>query len=377
MFDYAVLRVIWWLLLGTLLVGFAVTDGFDLGVAMLLPMVGKRDEERRVMLNTVGPVWEGNQVWFILGGGAIFAAWPLLYGAAFSGFYFAMLLVLASLIVRPVGFTFRSKMPSRGWRNLWDGCLAVGGFVPPLIFGVAFGNLFLGVPFRFDGDLRFSYEGSFFGLLRPFALVCGLIGVCMFALHGAAYLSVKTEADIGRRARRVVWVSGIALMLLFALAGIWLQLGFDGYTLGAGLPHDGPSNPLLKHVAAGLGAWMANYAAEPALLLVPFAVFPLTVLAMFGTSRRPIGAFLLTGLVQALIIATAGIALFPFLLPSSAAPEMSLTIWDASSSRLTLAIMLCVVLVFLPIVLAYTAFVYRVIRGKVTVAQMTLSDHTY
>ena len=246
MFHYEVLRVVWWLLLGVLLVGFAVTDGFDLGVAMLLPIIGKRDEERRVMLNTVGPVWEGNQVWFILGGGAIFAAWPLLYGAAFSGFYFAMLLVLASLIVRPVGFTFRSKMPNPGWRRLWDGCLALGGFVPPLIFGVAFGNLFLGVPFQFDTDLRFSYEGGFFGLLRPFALVCGLLAVCMFALHGSAYLAVKTEADIARRARRVALVSGIALMVLFALAGIWLQLGFDGYALNAAAIHDGPSNPLFE-----------------------------------------------------------------------------------------------------------------------------------
>src|ERR1019366_5125235 len=147
MFDYETLRVLWWLLLGTLLVGFAVTDGFDLGIAMLLPVIGRRDVERRVMLNTVGPVWEGNQVWFILGGGAIFAAWPFLYAAAFSGFYFAMFLVLASLIVRPVGFTFRSKLDNARWRAFWDWGLALGGFVPPLIFGVAFGNLFLGTPF--------------------------------------------------------------------------------------------------------------------------------------------------------------------------------------------------------------------------------------
>ncbi len=377
MFDYEILRVIWWLLLGVLLVGFTVTDGFDLGVAMLLPIVGRRDIDRRVMLNTVGPVWEGNQVWFILGGGAIFAAWPLLYAAAFSGFYFAMLLVLASLIIRPVGFTFRSKMPGAAWRRAWDWGLTAGGWVPPLIFGVAFGNLFLGTPFRFDDDLRFTYEGGFFGLLRPFALVCGLVSVAMFALHGSAYLAVKTEGDMAAQARRVTVVGGLALMVLFALAGVWLWQGLDGYALVQPAAYDGPSNPLIKQVVRQAGGWMANYAGNPLLLAVPIAVFPLTTLAIFRTRRRPIVSFVLTGLICALVIATAGISLFPFLLPSNSAPDMSLTIWDASSSRLTLAIMLGLVVVFLPIVLAYTGFVYRVIRGKVTAAAVASSDHYY
>jgi cytochrome d ubiquinol oxidase subunit II len=377
MFDYETLRVIWWLILGVLLIGFAVTDGFDLGMAMLLPVIGKSDVERRVMINTVGPVWEGNQVWFILGGGAIFAAWPLLYAAAFSGFYFAMLLVLASLIVRPVGFTFRSKLANPAWRGFWDWGLAVGGFVPPLIFGVAFGNLFLGVPFSFDDDLRFGWEGSFFGLLRPFALVCGLLAVSMFALHGAAYLAVKTEGDIARRAHRVTLYAGIALLVLFALAGFWLQFGINGYAITRFLAHDGPSNPLAKHVVQRAGAWMVNYSYTPPLLLVPLAVFPVVMLALFGIKNRPVLAFVLTGLASALIIATAGISLFPFLLPSSSNPNASLTLWDASSSRLTLAVMLCVVIVFLPIVLTYTGFVYRVVRGKVTVAGVAASDHSY
>jgi cytochrome d ubiquinol oxidase subunit II len=378
MFDYEVLRVVWWLLLGVLLVGFAVTDGFDLGVAMLLPIVGRRDVERRVMLNTVGPVWEGNQVWFVLGGGAIFAAWPLLYAAAFSGFYFAMLLVLASLIIRPVGFTFRSKLADARWRSLWDWGLTLGGWVPPLIFGVAFGNLFLGVPFRFDDDLRFTYEGGFLGLLRPFALICGLVAVAMFALHGAAYLAVKTEGEIAGRARKAALFAGAALFALFAIAGVWLLYGVDGYALAAPMLHDAPSNPLAKHVVARAGAWMVNYIAAPPLLLVPFGALALTVVALFSMARRPILAFTLTGLVSALVIATAGASLFPFLLPSSSDPNASLTVWDASSSRLTLAIMLGVVIVFLPIVLAYTSFVYRVIRGKVTIAGITASsDHSY
>jgi cytochrome d ubiquinol oxidase subunit II len=377
MFDYEVLRFVWWLLLGTLLVGFTVTDGFDLGVAMLLPIVGRTDVERRVMLNTVGPVWEGNQVWFVLGGGAIFAAWPMLYAAAFSGFYFAMLLVLASLIIRPVGFTFRSKLNNTTWRGFWDWGLTLGGWVPPLIFGVAFGNLFLGAPFHYDDDLRFNWDGSFFGLLSPFALVTGLAAVAMFALHGAAYLAVKTEGDIARRARAAATVAGIALLVLFGGAGLWLWLGIDGYAISAPEAHDAPSNPMLKTVVRQAGGWLANYRAAPVLWLAPIAVFPLTLVALLCLKSRSILALMLTGLVLALVIVTAGCSLFPFLLPSSGAPSDSLTIWDASSSRLTLAVMLGVVIVFLPIILAYTTFVYRTIRGKVTVADVAASDHLY
>ncbi len=377
MFDYETLRIVWWLLLGLLLIGFTVTDGFDLGIAMLLPVIGRRDADRRIMLNSIGPVWEGNQVWFILGGGAIFAAWPLLYAAAFSGFYFAMLLVLASLIVRPVGFTFRAKIDHPRWRSLWDWGVTLGGFVPPLIFGVAFGNLFLGAPFRFDDDLRFTYEGGFFGLLMPFPLLCGVIAVAMFALHGSAYLSVKTEGDIAARARNVARIGAIVLLLGFAIAGLWLGLGIDGYALAHPIAHDAPSNPLTKDVVRKAGAWMANYVAQPVLFLVPASVFVFAGAAVAGVVRRPVLSFVSTGLASAMIIATAGIALFPFILPSAGDPNSSLTVWDASSSRLTLAVMLGVTLVFLPIILAYTGWVYRMVRGKVTTATVDADDHSY
>src|SRR5579863_5185627 len=165
--SYEILRLIWWALLGVLLIGFAIMDGFDLGAAILLPFVGRTDAERRVAINTVGPVWEGNQVWLILGGGAIFAAWPPLYAVAFSGFYLAMFLVLCALILRPAGFKYRSKVSNPAWRRVWDWALFVGGLVPALIFGVAFGNVLRGVPFRFDDTLRMTYEGTLFGLLNP------------------------------------------------------------------------------------------------------------------------------------------------------------------------------------------------------------------
>ena len=199
--EFATLKVIWWLLLGVLLIGFAVTDGFDLGVGMLLPFIARNDTDRRVLINTVGPVWEGNQVWLILGGGAIFAAWPTLYAASFSGFYLAMLLVLAALILRPVGFKFRSKMPEPRWRATWDWALFVSGLVPSLVFGVAMGNLLKGVPFSFDPELRAAYGFGLLDLLNPFALLCGLVSVSMLATHGAVYLSVKTDGEIARARR--------------------------------------------------------------------------------------------------------------------------------------------------------------------------------
>jgi hypothetical protein len=200
--DYEVLRLIWWLFLGVLLIGFAIMDGFDLGVAMLLPYVARQDVERRVTINAIGPVWEGNQVWLILGGGAVFAAWPPIYAASFSGFYIAMFLVLATLILRPVGFDFRNKIADARWRAFWDYALFAGGVVPSVVFGVAFGNLLQGVPFRIDSDLRIHYEGSgLFELLNPFGLLCGILSAAMLATHGAVYLALKTEGVVAQRAR--------------------------------------------------------------------------------------------------------------------------------------------------------------------------------
>ena len=195
--------MIWWLLLGVLLIGFAIMDGFDLGVAALLPFVASTDIERRIAINTIGPVWEGNQVWFILGGGAIFAAWPPLYAASFSGFYLAMFLVLAALILRPVGFKFRNKIEDTALARLWDYALFAGGVVPSLVFGVAFGNLLQGVPFRFDAICASSTRAGLFELLNPFALLCGLVSLAMLTRHGAVYLSLKTDGAVEERARKV------------------------------------------------------------------------------------------------------------------------------------------------------------------------------
>lgn len=375
--DFATLKVIWWLLLGVLLIGFAITDGFDLGVGMLLPFVGRTDSERRVAINAVGPVWEGNQVWLILGGGAIFAAWPALYAASFSGFYLAMLLVLAALILRPVGFKFRSKMPGTTWRSTWDWALFVGGLVPSLVFGVAMGNLLLGVPFHFDRELRAAYGFGLFDLFAPFAVLAGLVSVAMLATHGAVYLAVKTEGEVAIRSRTFARTTGLVWFLLLAIAGVWLARGDFGYAISTGAAPGGAPDPLAKTVIRLSGAWFANYQRWPALWLVPAValVGPLLTVAFTGV-RRALLAFVASSLGIAGTIGSVGVSLFPFLMPSSSDLSSGLTVWDASSSPRTLGIMLVAVCIFLPVVLAYTTWVYRVLRGPVTVEQIEANADT-
>lgn len=377
--DYETLRLIWWFLLGVLLIGFAVTDGFDLGTGTLLPFVAKTDMERRIVINTIGPIWEGNQVWLILGGGAIFAAWPPLYAVSFSGFYLAMFIILASLILRPVGFKYRSKLDSDRWRAGWDCALFIGGFVPSLIFGVAMGNVLQGVPFRFDGDLRIFYEGSFFGLLNPFALLCGLLSVSMLVMHGSAWLVLKTTGPIADRARKYGSLAAPVTIILFAAAGLVLWLGVGGYRITSVVDPLGVSNPLLKTVVEESGAWFVNYDNRPWLLLAPI----FGVAGAFGAfvglrTRREIASILSSALSIFGIISTVGVAMFPFILPSSLDPRSSLTVWDASSSHLTLFIMLVVTAIFIPLIVAYTSWVYHVLWGKVDEAAINdESGHAY
>ncbi len=376
--DYPTLRLIWWALLGVLLIGFAIFDGFDLGTAMLLPFVGRNNTERRVLINSVGPVWEGNQVWFILGGGASFAAWPALYAVSFSGFYLAMFLVLVALILRPVSFKFRGKLDNPLWHTIWDWGLFLGGLVPALVFGVAFGNLLQGVPFHFDADLRGVYTGTFFGLFDPFTVLCGLVSVAMLAAHGAAYVHMKTLDVIAGRARYAGIGASLLTLILFAVAGVWIYAGIKGYALAQPMDHAGPSNPLHKTVEMSVGAWFDNYHAEPWTGVAPaLGLFGPLLTALLLLARRPLAAFLASALGLIGIIATPGLAMFPFILPSSSEPGASLTAWDASSSQLTLFVMLVAVIVFLPIVLAYTAWVYRVLRGKVTPQIFEINRQAY
>ncbi|MGA1804788.1 cytochrome d ubiquinol oxidase subunit II [Rhizobium sp. HT1-10] len=375
--DYEILRLIWWALLGILLMGFAVMGGNDLGVGALLPFVARNDEERRVVINIVGPTWEGNQVWLVLGGGAIFAAWPALYAVSFSGFYLAMITILLALILRPVAFKFRGKMKDPTWRSTWDWALFIGGFVPALIFGVAVGNVLLGVPFDLDATLRASYTGNFFGLLRPFALLSGLLSVSMLVAHGAAVIALRTDGKVADRARLYGRAAALASILLFAVGGLWVSM-MNGYAVTSVQDALGPSNPLYKTVSLVSGGWLSNYANHPWMIAAPVLGFVGSLLAFVGLSGRASKTALLgTTIAIVGIIATAGLSLFPFLLPSSIDPAASLTVWDASSSHLTLFIMLIATIVFLPIVLLYTGFVFRVMRGTVTPTSLGRNPNAY
>lgn len=379
LFDYEILRLIWWALLGVLLIGFALTDGFDLGVAALLPFVARTDGERRITINTVAPTWEGNQVWFILGGGAIFAAWPYVYAISFSGFYLAMFLVLAALILRPVGFKYRSKRPGRAWRNGWDWALFVGGFVPALVFGVAVGNVLQGAPFRIDSDMRATYEGGLLGLFTPFTLLCGLLSVAMLVLHGSAWLAMKVERGaVHNRARVYGTGAAIASLVLFALGGLFVARGGMGFELASVADPSGPSNPLRSTTVASSGAWLANYATHPWMLVAPLLGFVGALLALVGIRRKiEPAAFAGSSLSAAGIIATVGLSMFPFILPSSIDAHSSLTVWNASSSQSTLFLMVIVTVVFLPLVLAYTAWAYRVMFGRVSEREIAASHDFY
>lgn len=377
--DYETLRVIWWALLGVLLIGFALTDGYDLGVGALLPFVGRSDEERRLVINAIAPHWEGHQVWFILGGGAIFAAWPFVYAVSFSGFYLAMFLVLAALILRPVSFKYRSKHADAGWRNRWDWALFVGGFVPALVFGVAVGNVLIGAPFRLDSDLRMTYEGSLLGLFTPFTLLTGLLSVAMLALHGAGWLAVKIEeGPVLVRARAIARIAAVVTIALFLIGGLMVARGGMGMAINGAVDTQGPSNPLLSASVAAPGAWLGNYRAHPWMVLAPVLglVGPLVALAGI-TARRGWLNLAGTALATTGIIATVGCSMFPFILPSSIDPRSSLTVWNASSSHMTLFIMLIVTVIFLPVVLTYTAWVMKMLGGRITLGDVRSNPDFY
>ena len=369
--DYETLRLIWWLILGTLLMGFAIMDGFDLGIGATFRFLGRTDEERRALLESIEPVWEGNQVWFILAGGAVFAAWPLLYVASFSGLYLAMFVLLLALILRPVGFVFRNKVAAARWRNAWDWALLIGGAVPALLFGVAFGNLFLGLPFHFDELQRPVFTGGFFGLLHPFALLAGVVSLSMLIMHGSVYAALKVGEPMSGRAAALGRVAALVYAICFIAAGVWVASAIAGHQIVSQANVLGPSNPMTKHVAVIQGAWLGNYRAHGILWLAP-AIALLAAGVTWGLlgARRPGVAFVSSCLTLAGTILTAGLALFPFLMPSSAQPDQGLTVWDASSSAPTLFLMLVIVAVFLPVVLAYTAWVFRVLRGRITLEEI-------
>ncbi|WP_139558601.1 cytochrome d ubiquinol oxidase subunit II [Methylotetracoccus oryzae] len=376
MFDYETLRVIWWIFTGVVIIAFTLTSGFDFGIGALLPFVGRNDLERRAVINTIGGTWEGNQVWLVLLGGALFAVWPLVYATLFSGLYIAMLLVLFALFFRPAGFDYRSKLEDPRWRNAWDWGLFIGGAVPPILLGVLVGNLVQGLPFHFDSDLRPYYSGSFFGLLNPFALLCGVVGLLLCLFHGAIYLKLRTEGALHERALNLMRVLGPALLATLALATLWVAYGTSLPEIATMPGTDAASNPLAKTVT-NAHSWLDQFAAHPWMFAAPAVGFGGLLLAWRTAITRNTGlAFVFSSLGISGMLLSLGFGLFPYLLISSSHPGHSLTIWDASSSQFTLALAFWITVVFLPIVLTYTRWVYKVLWGSVTPEKVLNDQHT-
>lgn len=372
---YLALKLAWWLLLGVLLTGIGVMVGMDMGVGTLLRHVGRTDAERRVAINVIAPHWDGNQVWFILGGGAIFAAWPLVYATAFSGFYIVMLLLLWSMIVRPLAFEYRSKRESAAWRNGWDWCLFISGFVPMLVFGAAIGNLLQGVPFHFDWRLTSFYTGSFVALFNPLAILCGLVSVAMSMFMGGAILLSGATEEVAERARRAGIVAAVVAMALFTAGGFWVA-GLDGFVLVQGPDPALAQTPLHQTVTREAGAWLGNYRAHLALWALPGLAYAGALLGAAALyARRPVLGWWLGAVGWAGIIGTVGAAMFPFMLPSTTNPSHSLTVWNSGSSLRTLAWMLGFTLVFMPLIVWYTSWAFWVMRGKVDKAHVNSSTH--
>lgn len=326
------LHVIWFILIAVLFSGFFFLEGFDYGVGTIMPFLGKTDGERRAIINAIGPVWDGNEVWMITAGGAMFAAFPHWYATLFSGFYLALFLMLLALILRGVSFEYRSKNDDPAWRERWDWAIFFGSFTPALLWGVAIANLVRGVPI----DAHMQYTGTFWTLLNPYGLLGGIAAVAVFIMHGANFLSLKLEGDLAERARGIAnlwWWVAVAAVVLFVIG----LFGYTGYT------------------GKGFLAILVPLAAALALVAVRF---------LDGSSR-----FWAGGLAIILATVTVFIALFPNVMPSTLNPDWSLTIYNASASDYTLGVMTVVALIFTPLVLLYQGWTYWVFRGRVRVGE--------
>ena len=370
LFDYDTLQVMWWILVGVLLIGFALTNGMDMAVSALLFKVAKNSKERGAIISTISPHWDGNQVWLITAGGAIFAAWPEVYAASFSGLYWGMLLVLFAIWLRPLAFDYRNHSNDETWLKRWDIALTVGSLVPMLIFGVAFGNLLQGLPFWADENVRWHYDGVFLTalipLLDPFSLLCGLVSVAMLLTQGCLWIQLRTVDEISNRVRGLTLKLALLTLVLYALAGLWAYT-FDGYRLVSLAPEGSFHSITGKTVEVVEHGLFENYKSVWILWLVPLAaMFCILKAGIAGGKGDAIKGIIYNSLAIALVIGTAAIAMFPFVMPSSYDPASSLTIWDASSSHFTLQVMLYAVIVFVPISLSYTVWAYKRMWNRVS-----------
>lgn len=339
-------QIIWFVLWAVLWAVYFMLDGFDFGVAMIQPFVAKSDAERRVVLNSIGPVWDGNEVWLITAGGATFAAFPTAYALLFSYMYTAMLLILFALIVRGVSLDFRGKGDGERWKSAWDRAFVVSSFLPSLLFGVAFGNIFRGLPMDAAG-----YHGNLLSLLNPYGLLTGVLFVLLFAVHGGLYLAIRTKGDIMVRSQN------LAMKLWFPLIGI--AVAFLVATAFATKLYD-------------------NYLSAPVLIVIPvIAVAALLAVGHFARRNESFKAFSASCVTIVMVVFTGVAGLFPNLIPSTLDPLYSLTIFNSSSSVYTLRIMTVVALIFVPIVIAYQIWVYRIFSERLSAEEIAGDKHAY
>jgi cytochrome d ubiquinol oxidase subunit II len=339
--DISIFQIIWFVLWGVLWAVYFMLDGFVLGTGFMAGFLAKNDTEKRVLINSIGPVWDGNEVWLVTAGGATFAAFPTTYALMFSNLYSALILLLFALIVRGVSFEFRGKIDSPVWKKSWDIAIIISSFLPALLFGVAFGNIFKGIPMRNDfAAINFSYDGTLIGLLNPYGLLTGVLFVLLFAVHGSLYAAIKTTGDLSKRGENLankLWVP----LLVVAVA-------FLGYTYPATKLYD-------------------NYLKAPVLLIVPvIAVVSLLLVKVFIAKGSCHKAFLFSCLTIVFVVFTGVTGLFPNLIPSNIDPSSNLTIFNSSSSLLTLQIMTVVAAICVPTVICYKIWVYRIFRARVT-----------
>jgi len=363
--DYSLMRLVWWFLIGFLWIGFAIMDGHDLGVGGLLLFVARKDEERRVLVNSIAPHWDGNQVWLITAAVGMFAAWPIVYATVFSGIYIVVLGMLWTLFLRAPAFDYRSKIETKRWRGNWDKVIFVASAVTPIVLGVGAGNLFLGLPFDIDQNMRMHYEGQIWQLFSPYALLAGVLGLFMILSQGASYIMIRTEDVIHARAKTALFTCALITLICFVLIEIW-TLQLKGFVI-TNIDTSAFSNPFAKSVAIVDHGWADNYKNYPYMMIAPCLVILSFLGAMlFAKLDKAVLAFVATSLGVASVIISFGCLLFPFLVPSSINTNISLTMWDATSSYHTLSLSLIVALIFAPIIIIYTSWVYKIMSGKLT-----------